>query len=788
MLGGGIGGLAAKLRGIAGKSGGLASKISGMAGAIGDKSGLVSKANNLMGTIAGAGAGGGAGAGAGAQVERWGIVECLNWVREKIMEVIMFVQELIRYLPILKEAAIAFIVLLVLLLILLLVLYLIYVVNPRIPTISHTEDLEGFMEGHVADLISAFQTISQGDNAWLSEHFAGPTATLQSSIATVLARPDAAGDLQTYFEFRKPLLDYGWLNRSDLRNNAPQFVTDDGESLDTSDFRENVLEPMEAAVSALGDLSDAMRTSGDLRLAIGKDAWNVDKVAVATAVHAARMMLDTEHIAMINRMWSTRRKHLPMAIWTVYYLPLIDNVYKVRIPSYWEKFPKWYVQTLQDGIDWWGGVGVSITQMPCKMAYSDPAERMQKCAGGGEKFFAPPTVDAEGNPRKPDIEESFGLAAIGEALSSIGSFFINIGNMGSALANLFSQFPQDPFGSIIGLVSILIGLIFGLIFLLVFVLLTVSGIFFWYLFVYVTIYSIAAGVVYTLYLVMLTVLIAIPYFGLWMIDMPTGGFVVRTMRCEERLDAWYNQPGYAEDNGFEHMLPFCMRPCPERYVPTFGGTCCGSRDPYMPDYCPQQQIYRILRAGTSAQSSGPASFVRFKPPSGFGSMPYPAKRMLLLKAYEQKVKWYQKCYSHLTKYDYITRHLCDNVDLLGPTVDADGMLVMAVICKDCFCDYEADDLKTGVTAAMTSLGYQADAPPPSGQPSSVSDPSDPSGGAQVAAGNLSQCARLRAIAANAAAALLSAGGGPGSDLFRRAMLLAVLVICVLIALYSLLEV
>ena len=208
----------------------------------------------------------------------------------------------------------------------------------------------------------------------------------------------------------------------------------------------------------------------------------------------------------------------------------------------------------------------------------------------------------------------------------------------------------------------------------------------------------------------------------------------------------------------------------------------------MPDYCPQQQIYRIIRAGSTPSSRGPTSIVRFKPPNGFGSMPYPAKRKLLLKAYEQKVEWYQSCYAQLTKYDYLTRHLCDNVDLLGPAVDANGALVMAAMCKDCFCDYEAGDLKTAIMATMTGLGYQQDAPSPSGRPTTVSDPSDPTGAAQLPAGNLSQCARLNAAVKNSAASLLASdgGGGPGSALFRRSMLLAVLVICVLLSLYSLL--
>ena len=733
---------------------------------------------------------------AAADSDRMGIVECVEKCRELIVKVKTLVGDIIKGLPILKEAAIALIILVLLLLAVLLVLYLIYRLNPRIPLISHTEDIDAYMESYATDLADALKTIRDGDSAWLSQSgaFAGPTGAITAQLTSVLARPDKAADIVTYVEFRKPLLRYGWLDRSDLRNNAPQFVKDDGESLDTADFRENVLKPLEAISSALEDLSGALHNSGDLRVVV--PGWDAGKVKVATAVHTARMMLDSDHMETMNRMYATRRSHMPMAIWTVYYLPMVENVYTVRIPSYWEKFPKQYVEALQDGIDWWGGVGISITQIPCKLAYADPAERMAKCAGSsstGENFFGGAigaaiggaignSVDADGKPRRPDIEEGFGLAAIGDALSSIGNFFINIGQMASALGNLFTQFPNDPFGSIIGLFTIVLGIQFGLIFLLLYILLTVTGIFFVALFAWVTVYTMGAGLIYTWYLVLLTVMVAIPYFGLWLIDMPTGGLVVRMMRCEAKLDAWFAQPGYAEDNGFAHFLPFCMRPCPERYVPSVGGTCCSARKPYMPDYCPQQQVFRILRAGKLPSDRGPAAFIKYTPVPGFASMPYPQKRLAIIAAYKDKVEWYQTCYASLTGHDYLTRHVCDNVDLLGDAVDAEGVLAMSAVCHDCFCEYAAGDLKQDDRAGMTRIGFQGDAPSPAGSGGTV-DPDNPN-----PQGNSSQCRRLKAAADAALKAGLLRGPGPGTDLLRRALLLAVLVICVLVAMYSLVHI
>ena len=108
----------------------------------------------------------------------------------------------------------------------------------------------------------------------------------------------------------------------------------------------------------------------------------------------------------------------------------------------------------------------------------------------------------------------------------------------------------------------------------------------------------------------------------------------------------------------------------------------------MPGYCPQQQIYRILaQKGTPS----PVVFDRFRPPRGFSQLSVQSKQAAIVKAYREKMDWYQSCYDRFNDYDYLNRYVCNNMDHLG-LADGDKSKLKA-LCKDCYCDYEPGDVK-----------------------------------------------------------------------------------------------
>ena len=231
------------------------------------------------------------------------------------------------------------------------------------------------------------------------------------------------------------------------------------------------------------------------------------------------------------------------------------------------------------------------------------------------------------------------------------------------------------------------------------------------------------------------------------------------MRCDSPPTDWYERPGFAEGNGFS-ALGACFRPCVDRYRVVLAGTCCKRLPNHMPDFCPQQQIYRVFRNGAGI-TIGPYAFVDYPAERGFRSKDQSAKMRALTGAHAEKAEWYQRCYRALGRYDYITRHVCDNADLLETSTRVRGLIATA--CSEIFCRYEPDgDLEMGNNAWMTADGFQTSAP----------------GGS-----NKKSCVRIE----GAQAALADKVGGAGMQLLRKTLKAATFCVILLIAVYSLIN-
>ena len=498
-------------------------------------------------------------------------------------------------------------------------------------------------------------------------------------------------------------------------------------------------------------------------------------VAYVTALHKVRMMMEQRES--IEVMHKSRRKKLPFAIWTIYYAPMIKNLF-FSFAAYWKKFPKRAIKTFMGTINWWMSLGPFIAVMPCKMAYTDPKERAERChATMVDRFVPEPaTHDEFGNERSADtqtrevVEGMFDLGGIISAMSSIASFFMNIASIGMALGELMAGFPADPFGTIIRILAILLGTIIGFVVMNVWILLTVMMwplLLAWSAFVF---WCLWCGWWYSVWLVFLALLLAIPYFGLWLIDMPTGGFVTRMMHCENSPGDWHSRNMVSDDNTFVRYFPFCMRPCASRYTKSWSGCCCNRLPKYMPDLCPQQQIFNLSQAsadqapGSSAASfahKGPVAFAHLAPDAAFKRLTVDAKRRYLVSAFKRKASWYKRCYDALDNKDYLNRHLCSVFDQLG--LDAATTKKLAVVCSECYCDYqrnpdEDSQLSSG-NARMTPTGFQ---------------PQAPNGG------NESLCRELK----RSAAGVDDDPGDPGPGLLRRVVVMTLIALVGLLALYS----
>ena len=555
-----------------------------------------------------------------------------------------------------------------------------------------------------------------------------------------------------------PLLDGD--NASNAASDAAAAAAAAAKAKAAADAKAKAAADAKAAAAAAAAAAKAKAKAASHGLSASPEA-----IAYVTAVHTARMLLQQRDA--IELMYKSRRKNLPFAIWSIYYAPLMVNLFK-SFTAYWAKFPKRSIKVFMGTLNWWLSLGPKIAAMPCRMSYSDPVKRAEKCKEALTDNFVPEEFDEEGNPRDEDervqevIEGMIDLGGITRALSSIGAFFVNIAGVAEGIGLLLISFPVDPFGSLIGLIAVFIGMILGANLMLIWVMLTLmmfplvlAAVVWWWA-------CVVFGVWYTAWLILLALLLAIPYFGLWLVDMPTGGFVTRMMHCENSPGAWHSRNMVSDDNQFIRYFPFCMRPCGSGYTVSWSGCCCDKQPAYMPDMCPQQQIYNLASGQASGGGFGggpPVAFARYSPDAKFQSKAVDGKRSFLVDTFKRKASWYQRCYEKLTDKDFLNRHLCAVFDLLG--LDDATRQHLAVVCSECYCDYQYNGDGAGTDLArMTDGHFQSWAPN---------------------GGNESLCLELRAAAFGDAS---GQGSQPGPALLRKVLFLSLVTLAAMLALYS----
>jgi hypothetical protein len=304
----------------------------------------------------------------------------------------------------------------------------------------------------------------------------------------------------------------------------------------------------------------------------------------------------------------------------------------------------------------------------------------------------------------------------------------------------------------VGLFALILGINWGIILILLYILLTVTLIFYWFLVNWCVILTFGYALWETVYQIWLMVVLATPYFVLWIMDLVTGGVVTRIMRCENLPDDWMNVSGFAEGNQWERMGFGCFAPCGDRYG-TFG-CFCHKRSAFMPSACPQQQIARLFMGKSPIGS--PSAFTTYTPDARFGSRTLASKQNVIVDAYRQKMAWYQTCYASLHDYDFLNRHVCNNVAEAKKKMSDSEYASLITLCKECYCDYQPDSYKTGVVASMTSEADRASNP---------------------------TCVSL----ASAAPPAPKDASTPATALMRKVFLMGMLVVVVLAMVYSMLQ-
>lgn len=634
-------------------------------------------------------------------------------------------------------------------------LYLYIYIQPRLFIATRTAGLDGWMDSRITELVDAITFLSTNLSSksktadwFITGRKLTPDAMCQSmkykpntdgsntcdasqlsdfqanfirvrTACNQLLKRDLAADLLSYFKYSEAVQDLGFLARYDLKSNAQEFCSEgDLDASLISDFTLNVMKPLGNLQEACEALSDTLAYTMPNFTSLPN--FPIEATKVATYVHRIRMIMSYRKLIM--RMYKTRRGGLPFAIWTVHYAPYIVDIFEHRIPEAWKSTPAKMARWMLDCISWWNGVGVSISLLPCTMAYNDPEKRQANCKGFQESFVANkiedvltrrstpstklPPLDSNTTNREEFEErqaerwsehgarEVIEGISIGGALSAIVGFVKNMKFVGQAVKTIGDGFGKDPFGAIVQLVVYFLGLILGLIIMLIFTLMTVSGSIFIIFVAVATIMTFLGTLLYTIFQILLAILIAVPFFVLWLIDLPTSGAVTAFLRCENLPDDWASIPHWVYYNGYEHIAGlFCVMPCFSRYKPVIANCFCYRTASYMPDLCPQQQISLMFLNKNIIGT--PWALDKYKPQPSFYRKQMSNKLTTIASVYRNKVDWYQTCYQRLGQYEYAVRHVCSNVDRFVDSVNgtSSDKAKLTTLCKDCICDYREANMK-----------------------------------------------------------------------------------------------
>ena len=279
-------------------------------------------------------------------------------------------------------------------------------------------------------------------------------------------------------------------------------------------------------------------------------------------------------------------------------------------------------------------------------------------------------------------------------LINVGRFFGLILEVARGMIRAFRAITTNPIRAILQPFFVVIALIMGLSLLLTHTLMSVLQMDAWYAFVFAWIMSFTLAIVWTIVEVVFVILLLLAFVVIWLADLLTGGMVVKLLRCENLPDEWETRGNYAAGNKALRVFgTTCCYPCAPRYRP-FGPTCYRTPN-HIPDYCPQQQIMRTLRTGKPFQNPllhGPYIFDHYPATiagrSAFRALRREQKEARILSAFSDARGFWTDCYMELSRFDYVNRHVCANIDRLPDgRYSAASKDKLRSLCTQVYCDY-----------------------------------------------------------------------------------------------------
>ena len=287
-------------------------------------------------------------------------------------------------------------------------------------------------------------------------------------------------------------------------------------------------------------------------------------------------------------------------------------------------------------------------------------------------------VDGPAGTAKPEVREHF-EAILG--IIPVFMFLFELLKMVFMFIKKLSDFVKDPLGFILWVIQVLVLTmlqIFMKIFGAFFVALLAGPVAFVVVFVMSVVVTAMWVAIYAAMMVQLL---------LWtVVDMATGGAVVRLLRCENRLDAWATAPAFKDGSVFGRFFA-CYSPCASGYRPF--GALCAAKPATDAALCPHQYIYRAAFADAKDGTTTAPQTVEFAPSARFWSRSGRQKHDDLGAFYDGLAQYVVGCSEAFQPYDHVVRSLCANLDALVPP---DGGAraeneKLRELCRQVYCDF-----------------------------------------------------------------------------------------------------
>ncbi len=387
----------------------------------------------------------------------------------------------------------------------------------------------------------------------------------------------------------------------------------------------------------------------------------------------------------IERMYDLRKSGGigNFVIYSIYMNDYMEHIFKERIPNIWRNF---IPRVRETGTLYWNVV--TSERVAAYMA------RLPVVIGGVDRFTDMTPEEKERLERNTDN----GISYENEGGGVIEHFFGGGGGFGNLIKSLAQLLPNllklimaliEAITNPLKILRIILGLLIGLIIYIIYLVLAVIGpLFMIPAFVVILALSLWSTVIW----VAIFLALAIIFFILWILDFATNGLVFSLLRCESVPNAWHEYPGYIFENITRRFF-MCNFRCGNRYLPK--GWFCTKMYKHQPSFCPQQLIMNIYehnllgKGGEHPSLANNPQLYDYRTDVEYVMANKEEKKRILQTFYANQKQFSKKCDEALSRYSYITAHICKHIDQLADDINIPQAQidVMKRACHKCFCKY-----------------------------------------------------------------------------------------------------